>query len=140
MLLRGRSDLDPRRLVQNRRSAITEARDILRFEPFIEAPLSEGFPKPAPVGELHVQNYPKYRVARADLTLIEGRVFWTLFNHIKQREIAMTAASMEMVYAPGQRRRDQQILDILPLSQHEPGTTRSRRQSHGSRCSGSASG
>lgn len=91
---------DPRRLVKQWRSAMTEARDILRFEPFLEAPLPEGFPKPVPVGEIRVQNYPKYRVARTDMTLIEGRAFWTLFNHIKQREIAMTAP-VEMGYAPG---------------------------------------
>jgi len=90
---------DPRRLVRQWRSAVTEARDILRFEPFMEAPLPEGFPKPAPVGEIRVQNYPKYRVARTDMTLIEGRAFWTLFNHIKQREIAMTAP-VEMGYTP----------------------------------------
>lgn len=90
---------DPRQLVKQWRSAVTEARDILRFEPFLEAPLPEGFPKPAPVGEIRVQNYPKYRVARTDMTLIEGRAFWTLFNHIKQREIAMTAP-VEMGYTP----------------------------------------
>ena len=91
---------DPGRLAKEWRNAVTEARDLLRFEPLLEAPLPEGFPKPAPVGEIRVQPYPSYRVARTDMTLVEGRAFWTLFNHIKQREIAMTAP-VEMGYAPG---------------------------------------
>lgn len=91
---------DPDRLAKAWRNAVTEARDILRFEPFLEAPLPEGFPQPAPIGEIRVQSYPDYRVARTDMTLLEGRAFWTLYNHIKQREIAMTAP-VEMGYAPG---------------------------------------
>ncbi|MBA4015571.1 MAG: hypothetical protein C0483_00070 [Pirellula sp.] len=91
---------DPRPLAKQWRNAVTEARDVLRFEPLIEAPLPVGFPKPTPVGEIRVQQYPKYRLARTDMTLMEGRAFWTLFNHIKQREIAMTAP-VEMSYTPG---------------------------------------
>ena len=90
---------DPRQLAKQWRSAVAEARDILRFEPLLEAPLPAGFPKPTPVGEIRIQQYPKYRLARTDMTLLEGRAFWTLFNHIKQREIAMTAP-VEMNYAP----------------------------------------
>lgn len=81
------------------RKAMVEVQDILRFEPLLEAPLPEGFPKPTPVGEIRVQQYPKYRLARTAMTLIEGRAFWTLFNHIKQRDIAMTAP-VEMGYTP----------------------------------------
>lgn len=91
---------DPRQLAKQWRNAVREARDILRFEPLIEAPLPVGFPKPTPVGEIRVQQYPKYRLARTDMTLIEGRAFWTLFNHIKKREIAMTAP-VEMGYTSG---------------------------------------
>lgn len=90
---------DPRQLAKQWRNAVREARDILRFEPLMEAPLPVGFPKPTPIGEIRVQQYPKYRLARTDMTLIEGRAFWTLFNHIKQREIAMTAP-VEMSYSP----------------------------------------
>jgi len=79
-------------------TAVAEVRNILRFEPLLEAPLPTGFPKPIPVGEIRVQQYPKYRLARTDMTLIEGRAFWILFNHIKQRDIAMTAP-VEMSYA-----------------------------------------
>ena len=81
------------------RKAVVEAGELLRFEPLLEAPLPVGFPQPTPVGEIRVQQYPKYRLARTDMTLIEGRAFWTLFNHIKQRDIAMTAP-VEMSYAP----------------------------------------
>ena len=80
------------------RAAIIEARDILRFEPLVEAPLPDGFPTPTPVGEIQVQHYPKYRQAYTEMTLIEGRAFLTLFNHIQRREIAMTAP-VEMTYA-----------------------------------------
>jgi hypothetical protein len=88
---------DPQQAAKQWRSAVAAARDALRFEPLLEAPLPTGFPKPIPVGEIRVQQYPKYRLARTDMTLIEGRAFWTLFNHIKQRDIAMTAP-VEMSY------------------------------------------
>lgn len=89
---------DPRALANQWRTAVTEARDILSFKPLIEAPLPVGFPDPTPVGEIRVQHYPAYRLARTEMTLLEGRAFWTLFNHIKQREIAMTAP-VEMSYS-----------------------------------------
>jgi hypothetical protein len=89
---------DPRKLAKEWRSALIEARDILQFELVEESPLPEGFPEPTPVGEIRLQQYPKYRLARTDMTFLEGSAFWTLFNHIKQREIAMTAP-VEMTYA-----------------------------------------
>lgn len=85
-------------LAKEWRAAVIEARDILRFEPLLEAPLPNGFPTPTPVGEIRVQQYPKYRLARTDMTSIEGRAFLTLFNHIQRREIAMTAP-VEINYA-----------------------------------------
>jgi len=94
---RAKSD-DAGQTAKRWRTAVAEVRDILRFEPLLEAPLPTGFPKPIPVGEIRVQQYPKYRLARTDMTLFEGRAFWTLFNHIKKREIAMTAP-VEMSYA-----------------------------------------
>lgn len=85
-------------LAQEWRRAATEARDILRFEPLVEAPLPEGFPTLTPVGEIRVQQYPRYRQARTQMTFIEGSAFWTLFNHIKRSEIAMTAP-VEITYS-----------------------------------------
>ena len=81
------------------RDKLIEARDVLRFEPQMEAPLPEGFPEPTPVGEVRLQKYPEYRLAKTDMTYFEGRAFWTLFNHIKKHDIAMTAP-VEMQYAP----------------------------------------
>ena len=89
---------DPSKLVKEWRAALAEVRDLLRFEPLIEGPLPEGFPKPTPVGEIRLQQYPQYRPARTDMTLIEGRAFWTLFNHTNKRDIAMTAP-VEMTYS-----------------------------------------
>jgi hypothetical protein len=79
------------------RSQLADARDALRFERLDEAPLPEGFPEPAPVDEIRVQDYPQYRLAKTEMTFFEGNAFWTLFNHIKKHDIAMTAP-VEMQY------------------------------------------
>jgi hypothetical protein len=89
---------DQRKLAKEWRSALIEARDILQFELVEESPLPDGFPEPTPVGEIRLQQYPKYRLARTDMTLLEGTAFFTLFNHIKERDIAMTAP-VEMTYS-----------------------------------------
>lgn len=57
------------------------------FVPRIEAPMPEGFPAPGAVRRITEKTYPAYRAARAQ----GGNSFWTLFNHIKKNEIAMTA-------------------------------------------------
>jgi hypothetical protein len=79
------------------RSAIDAAATLLRFEPVDEAPLPEGFPPRTPVGELRVLDYPTYRLARTEMKGGGNGSFWTLFKHIKSREIAMTAP-VEMTY------------------------------------------
>ena len=93
---------DPRKQAKQWRNAVKEAREILRFEPKEEAPLPEGFPELTPVGEIRLQQYPQYRLAKTEMTLLEGRAFWTLFNHIKEREIAMTSP-VEMTYAADEK-------------------------------------
>ncbi len=60
----------------------------LAFTPIIEADLPRGFPRPTPVGEIEVKQYPAYRMA---WTESGGAAFWPLFRHIKREEIAMTA-------------------------------------------------
>jgi len=69
------------------------------------APLPEGWPDLTPVGEVAVREYPVYRAATVEDATIEGdgmnSMFMTLFNHIKQKDIAMTAP-VEMAYAPGE--------------------------------------
>jgi DNA gyrase inhibitor GyrI len=81
------------------------ARD-LTFRPKVEAEQPPGFPKPSPVGEIVVLDYPSYRMARTDISASwlgrEGRAFWRLFDHIQERSIAMTAP-VEMAYSTDAR-------------------------------------
>lgn len=117
-------ETDRRKIAKQWRNAIKEARDILRFKPKEEAPLPEGFPELTPVGEIRLQQYPRYRLAKTEMTLIEGRAFWTLFNHIKEREIAMTAP-VEITYGTGEKGAKKASMAFLYRSteQGEPGTT-----------------
>jgi hypothetical protein len=72
----------------------------------IITPLPNGYPRPTPPGAMEIKWYPSVR--RAELTGVGGqddgmygkrttRTFWPLFNHIKRRDIAMTAP-VEMDY------------------------------------------
>jgi hypothetical protein len=81
------------------RRALSDAAEILRFEPTIEAESPGGFPKPTPVGEIEIKRYPAYRLARAEIpeTASEDAAFFTLFRHITNEQIAMTAP-VEMTY------------------------------------------
>ncbi len=72
------------------RDGLRSARDLLRFEPTMEAPLPEGFPEPMPVGEIGIKVYPAYRLARA-VDGNEGRAFNQLFAHIQRNNIEMTS-------------------------------------------------
>jgi len=71
------------------RAAVAEMAEVLAFRPVMEAKLPRGFPPPTPVDEIEVKEYPVYRMARAERA--EGNAFWTLFRHIKENDIAMTA-------------------------------------------------
>lgn len=80
-----------------------EALVALDFKPVVEAPLPEGFPATGAVGEVVVKRYPAYRAARTPMA--GGRrnsAFFTLFNHIQQNDIPMTAP-VEMTYGPAGR-------------------------------------
>lgn len=67
----------------------------------IEAPLPEGYPAPTPPGAIDLKTYPVVR--RAEITAKGSTMvgmnfaFWPLFNHIKDRDIAMTSP-VEMDY------------------------------------------
>jgi hypothetical protein len=76
----------------------------MEFEPRMEAPLPEGFPGPGPVAQVVRKRYPSYRAARAG-----GDAFWTLFNHIKKNDVAMTAP-VEMTMDDGMRMKDMAFL------------------------------
>jgi hypothetical protein len=93
-----------KRVGGNRERAIEVVDGVYRFEQaMIESPLPEGYPEPTPFGAIDIKEYPSVR--RAELTskddsgagMVNG--FFPLFNHIKKREIAMTAP-VEMDY-PG---------------------------------------
>jgi hypothetical protein len=73
-------------VLSRRIDAICES---LAFAPIMEAEMPTGFPAPTPVDEVEVKQYPAYRMAQ---TSTDGNgAFWTLFNHIKRNDIAMTA-------------------------------------------------
>jgi SOUL heme-binding protein len=73
------------------------------FRPTIEADMPEDFPSWTPVGEVRIKEYPAYRKAEADAS--RGRAFWSLFMHIKQNGVAMTAP-VEMTYDDHQASRE----------------------------------
>lgn len=89
---------DDRHAARLLREGLREAQATLAFKPFIETPLPEGFPKPTSVGEIQIKQYPKYRLARTQMAGAETGAFWTLFTHIKKKDIAMTAP-VEMTYS-----------------------------------------
>ena len=63
------------------------------FKPIKEAEMPKGFPDYTPVGQIEVKQYPAYRKASTS-GMAE---FWTLFQHIKQNNVTMTAP-VEMDY------------------------------------------
>jgi hypothetical protein len=63
------------------------------FTPIKEAEMPAGFPGYTPVGQIEVKEYPAYRKASAS----GAAEFWTLFRHIKQNNVTMTAP-VEMDY------------------------------------------
>ena len=73
------------------------------FKPIVEAETPEGFPGHTPVREVQIKRYPAYRKAEADAR--SGSAFWTLFSHIKQNDVAMTAP-VEMSYDGNNRPRE----------------------------------
>jgi hypothetical protein len=54
-----------------------------------EAPLPKGWPQPGPYNKVVEKQYPDYRVAVTSGG--GGLSFWTLFSHIKKKNIPMTA-------------------------------------------------
>ena len=85
-LLKTKNPLQAAEFLMN---SISESRKDLSFQPINEAEQPEGFPLPTPVGEIEVKKYPPYRKAQTDMP--SNRAFWTLFSHIKNENIAMTA-------------------------------------------------
>jgi len=57
----------------------------------ISAALPEGFAAPTPPGAIELKQYPSLRQALFDRSQRSGSAFFTLFRHIKDADIAMTA-------------------------------------------------
>ena len=57
------------------------------FRPIKEAEMPPGFPDHTPVGQIEIKEYPAYRKASTSGVA----EFWTLFRHIKQNNVTMTA-------------------------------------------------
>lgn len=75
------------------RALLVELRDNYRFKPLVEAPTPPGWPTLTTVGEVELKKYPQYRMAKTSMgeNRSQSGPFWTLFNHIKSRDIPMTA-------------------------------------------------
>ncbi len=89
----------------------------LEFKPIMEAPLPVGFPEPGPVGEVIVNEYPAYRMAKTERAPqgrgSQDRMFSVLFSHIKRNEIAMTAP-VEMTYVTQEQgEMDEQAMGFM---------------------------
>ncbi len=89
------------------------------FQPIKEAEMPKGFPTYTPVGQVELKEYPAYRKASAS----GPAEFWTLFQHIKQNNVTMTAP-VEMDYgdprAPKNKERSMSFLYERP-NQGSPG-------------------
>lgn len=74
------------------RARLQKVASDLGFEPVREAPVPVDWPKPAPVGDVVVKEYPTYRMARSPMRGGgDMAAFWTLFRHIQSNDIPMTA-------------------------------------------------
>lgn len=78
-----------------------------------EAPLPEGWPQPGPYDGVSEKTYPAYRAA---FTGGKGETgsFWTLFMHIKRKDIPMTApVEMAMGGSDGEDRLNRENMAFL---------------------------
>ena len=75
------------------RAATNNRASAEEFQPIKEAEMPKGFPAYTPVGQIEIKAYPAYRKASAS----GPAEFWTLFLHIKQNKVTMTAP-VEMDY------------------------------------------
>ena len=75
------------------REAVVVEKNRLGFKPIMEADTPPDWPTYTVVGETELKQYPAYRVAVArsgEKREADSRLFFTLFNHIKDRDIPMT--------------------------------------------------
>jgi hypothetical protein len=73
------------------KAAVARAEEAQEFKISEEAPLPEGWPRPSLPGLIRIKTYPAARLAWVRSVGGENPQFMTLFRHIKERQIAMTA-------------------------------------------------
>lgn len=94
---------ESRRVGGDLRTSVTRKGETFRWGPcVIDTALPVGYPEPTPPGAIDLKTYPSVRRA-----VVSGKgtpnggmnkAFWPLFNHIKEKNIAMTSP-VEMDYA-----------------------------------------
>lgn len=115
---------------------IAELVDDLRFAPVVESELPDGVPGFRVLDEIELRNYPACRLVRAPMRAGSIATFWQLFQHIQERQIAMTTpvqmewraegdaprpASMAFLYGstslgePG-KARETEVIDQPPVT------------------------
>jgi peptide methionine sulfoxide reductase msrA/msrB len=72
-------------------AALKQADEARQFTPHMEAPLPEGWPAPSLPGLVRVKTYPTARAAWTGQTDGRNNQFMTLFRHINDKGIPMTA-------------------------------------------------
>ena len=80
--------------------ALKQADEARRFTPHMEAPLPEGWPAPSLPGLVRIKTYPAARAAWTEQASGRNSQFSTLFRHINDKRIPMTAPVV-MVYPEG---------------------------------------
>jgi hypothetical protein len=86
--------------------ALSDLVDDLTFQPVAEAELPAGVPGFQALNEIELRHYPTYRMVRSAMRGGAMGAFWPLFNHIKEREIAMTTPVQIDYRQDGQRQRE----------------------------------
>lgn len=78
----------------------------LTFRPVAEAELPAGMPGFQALDEIELRHYPAYRMARTGMKGGTMGAFWPLFQHIQERQIAMTTPVQIDYEADGERARE----------------------------------
>ena len=87
-------------------SALVDLVEDLTFQPVAEAELPAGMPGFQALDEIELRHYPTYRMVRSGMRGGAMGAFWPLFNHIKEREIAMTTPVQIDYRQDGERQRE----------------------------------
>jgi hypothetical protein len=95
--------------------ALKRADEARKFKISEEAPLPDGWPKPSLAGLIRIKTYPAVRSAWARASEKENRQFMTLFRHIKNRQISMTAPVV-MEYAPEATQNAAKMDDVKAMA------------------------